>query len=295
MLKNARPRPEHPPIPAARAEATLNSALKPPDYQAIHDFLEGQAGIRLGAGKEYLVVSRLGRLLPHFGLRSYAELVAGLSGPASGRLQAAVVDAMTTNETFWFRDAAHFRILTDAVLAESRPSRLRIWSAAASTGQEAYTAAICLQEAIRNGRVSSTLDYEIVGTDISPTALEEAQGGSYCGASAARGLTDDQRRRYFRDSAGCLELLPQYRKGVGFRPFNLLKPFAVLGRFDVVFCRNVLIYFSQERKRDIIARIAGCLNPGGHLFLGSTESMSGHEDLFEMRNLAGGLVYRVRS
>lgn len=273
----------------------MNSSLKPSDYQAIHDFLEGQAGIRLGAGKEYLVVSRLGRLLPNFGMTGYEELVAGLSGPAATSLQATVVDAMTTNETFWFRDAAHFRILVDAVLAESRPSRLRIWSAAASTGQEAYTAAICLQDAMRNGRVSPTLNYEIVGTDISPTALQEAQGASYCGASAARGLTDDQRRRYFRDQGGCLELLPQYRKGVGFRTFNLLKPFGALGRFDVVFCRNVLIYFSQERKRDIIARIAGALNPGGHLFLGSTESMSGHEDLFEMRNLAGGLVYRVRS
>ena len=87
---------------------------------------------------------------------------------------------------------------------------------------------------------------------------------------------------------------PQYRKDISFRPFNLLKPFDSLGRFDVVFCRNVLIYFSQQRKRDIVARMARCLNPGGHLFLGSTESMSGNEDLFEMRSIAGGLVYRVR-
>jgi chemotaxis protein methyltransferase CheR len=89
-------------------------------------------------------------------------------------------------------------------------------------------------------------------------------------------------------------VLPQYRRGISFRTFNLLKPFDSLGRFDVVFCRNVLIYFSHERKRDIVSRIARCLNPGGHLFLGSTESMSGHDDLFEMRHVAGGLVYRVR-
>ena len=269
--------------------------LTPIEYKAIHEFLESQAGIRLGAGKEYLVVSRLGRLLPTFGLSGYSELVAKLAEFGGTRLQTAVVDAMTTNETFWFRDMAHFRILLDGVLAESKPSRLRVWSAAASTGQEAYTTAICLQDAMQNGRVARTLNYEIIGTDISPTALQEAQGASYCGVAAGRGLSDDQRRRYFKEQGGCIEVLPQYRKGISFRVFNLLKPFDGLGKFDVVFCRNVLIYFSQERKRDIVSRIARSLSPGGHLFLGSTESMSGHEDLFEMRNLAGGLVYRVRT
>lgn len=273
----------------------MTNILTPAEYQSIHDFLEGRAGIRLGAGKEYLVTSRLGRLLPMFDLAGYTQLVAGLSRPDTGRLQTAVVDAMTTNETFWFRDSAHFSVLIDGILAEQNTGRLRVWSAAASTGQEAYTTAICLQDAMQDGRLSRTLSYEIVGTDISPTALTEAQGASYCGVSAARGLSDGQRRRYFREQGGCIEVLPQYRKNIGFRSFNLLQPFDALGRFDVVFCRNVLIYFSQERKRDIISRIARSLNPGGHLFLGSTESMSGNEDLFEMRNLAGGLVYRVRS
>ncbi|MCB1772540.1 MAG: methyltransferase domain-containing protein [Gammaproteobacteria bacterium] len=273
----------------------LAKTLKPEEYQAIHEFLERQAGIRLGTGKEYLIVSRLSRLLPTFDLAGYGELVQRLGQFGSTSLQTAVIDAMTTNETFWFRDIAHFRVLTDGILAESRPTRLRIWSAASSTGQEAYTTAISLQDAMQGGRVGRMLSYEIIGTDISPTAVREAQGASYCGVAAARGLSDDQRRRYFREQGGCIEVLPQYRKGISFRTFNLLKPFDSLGRFDVVFCRNVLIYFSQERKRDIVSRIARVLNPGGHLFLGSTESMSGHEDLFEMRNLAGGLVYRKRT
>lgn len=273
----------------------MSRTLTPTEYQAIHEFLEQQAGIKLGPGKEYLVVSRLARLLSTFDLHSYAELVGMLRGLAVNRIQTAVVDAMTTNETFWFRDKAHFRVLVDGILAGSKPGSLRIWSAAASTGQEAYTTAICLQDAMQDGRLSRALRYEIIGTDISPTALQEAQGASYCGVSASRGLSDAQRRRYFREQGGCIELLPQYRERVAFRAFNLLNPFDVLGRFDVVFCRNVLIYFSQERKRDIIRRIARVLNPGGHLFLASTESMSGHEDLFEMRSLAGGLVYRVRS
>jgi chemotaxis protein methyltransferase CheR len=295
MLKNARPHPDARPVDTGIAVGTASNTLTSKDYQSIHDFLEVQAGIRLGAGKEYLVTSRLRRLLPMFDLSGYGALVARLAQAGSNRLQTAVVDAMTTNETFWFRDNAHFRVLIEGVLAEIRPARLRIWSAAASTGQEAYTTAICLQDAMQNGRLSRTLGYEIIGTDISPTALAEAKGASYCGVSASRGLNPEQRRRYFREQGGCIELLPQYRRGISFRSFNLLQPFDGLGRFDVVFCRNVLIYFSQERKRDIIARIARSLNPGGHLFLGSTESMSGHEDLFEMRNLAGGLVYRVRS
>lgn len=272
----------------------MSNTLSASDYQAIHDFLESQAGIRLGEGKEYLVTSRLGRLLPNLGLHGYKDLVGKLNGFGNAATQAAIVDAMTTNETFWFRDMAHFRALVDGVLAEQKPGRLRIWSAAASTGQEAYTTAICLQDGMQSGRIPRSMNYEIVGTDISPTAISEAERATYCGVSAARGLSDDQRHRYFREHDSCIEVLPQYRTGISFRTFNLLKPFDALGRFDVVFCRNVLIYFSQERKRDIVARIARCLNPGGYLFLGSTESMSGHEDLFEMRNLAGGLVYRVR-
>lgn len=273
----------------------MTSTLTPADYQAIHDYLERRAGIRLGPGKEYLVVSRLGRLLASFGLSAFGELAARLADQRAGRLQAAVVDAMTTNETYWFRDGAHFRVLVDGILAERDAGGLRIWSAAASTGQEAYTTAICLQDAIQDGRLGRGLDYRILGTDISPSALKEAQGACYCGVSAARGLSDEQRRRYFREHDGCIELLPTYRERVSFREFNLLQPFDGLGRFDVVFCRNVLIYFSQERKRDVVRRFARVLNPGGHLFLGSTESMSGHEDLFEMRSLAGGLVYRVRA
>jgi chemotaxis protein methyltransferase CheR len=274
----------------------LANTLKQEEYRAICEFLEQQAGIRLGDGKEYLVVSRLGRLLSTFDLPGFGEVARQLRGIGGSRLQAAVIDAMTTNETFWFRDLNHFRILTEEVLAGAGTPAggIRIWSAASSTGQEAYTTAISLQDAMQTGRIGRSLRYEIVGTDISPTAVNEAQGARYCGVAAARGLSDDQRRRYFREYDNCIEVLPQYRAGISFRTFNLLKPFDGLGRFDVVFCRNVLIYFSQERKRDIITRIARSLKPGGHLFLGSTESLSGSEDLFEMRHLCGGLVYRVR-
>jgi len=265
------------------------------DYAAISEFLESQAGIRLGVAKEYLVSSRLVRLLETYKLASFADLVVALKQPARRDVQGAVIDAMTTNETFWFRDVAHYSALTSGVLKDFSAMRLRIWSAAASTGQEAYSIAISLQDAMRSKELSASLRYEILGTDISPTALRQAREARYCGVSASRGLSDVQRNKYFRVQNDCIELKPEYKQNISFRDFNLLQPYDSLGRFDVVFCRNVLIYFSQERKREIIERFARCLNPGGYLFIGSTESMHGCDDLFEMKSVSGGLVYQKRN
>ena len=262
------------------------------EYAQIHAFLEERCGIRLGDGKEYLVSSRLGRLLERQGLESYTALIQQLQRPGGNDLQAAVVDAMTTNETFWFRDPAHYRILTEHILPAHGSGRLRIWSAACSTGQEPYSLAMVLGDARRLGRAGIAPQVEILGTDISPTALGQARAARYCGMGGSRGLDQEQRRRYFRLDGDCLEVAPEYRRPVRFQELNLTRSFATLGRFDVVFCRNVLIYFSAERKRAIIEQMARLLPAGGHLFLGSTESLSGQGGLFEMVSLAGGLVYR---
>jgi len=268
--------------------------LTPAEYSAVRDFLEGQAGIRLGEGKEYLVTSRLGRLVGELKLESFSALCEALKSPGGQQVKTAVVDAMTTNETFWFRDPSHYLALTRDVLGKQAPQRVRIWSAASSTGQEVYSIAISLQEAKRELALPANFQYEILGTDISPTALAQAKTARYCGVSASRGLTDEQRHRYFKVEGDCLEVLPQYRASLQWREFNLMKPFELLGRFDVIFCRNVLIYFSPERKRDIVERFARALNPGGILILGSTESMSDHGDLFEMQSSHGALIYRKR-
>ena len=282
---------------AAGATAALGAArqtLTADQYQAIHGFLEQHAGIRLGSGKEYLVVSRLTRLLAQLKIADFAELTRRLQSISERRLQLAVIDAMTTNETFWFRDPVHYDILT-AGLSAGRATPLRIWCAAASTGQEPYSIMMALRGGL-NGRPNASLAgrHTVLGTDISQTALEQARQARYCGLSAARGLNDQQRHRYFKRDGDCLEVQPEFRTGVSFRELNLTRPFDGLGRFDVVFCRNVLIYFSAERKRDIIERIAKVLTPKGHLFLGSTESMNAHADLFEMQHRNGGLVYQRR-
>jgi chemotaxis protein methyltransferase CheR len=259
-------------------------------YEVIRGFLVRRAGIELGAAKEYLVTSRLTRLIREFGLNGFDELTPKLNSPTERSLQVAVIDAMTTNETFWFRDPSHYRILTDAILPEFENRRLRIWSAACSSGQEPYSLVMSIQDV--NRRPSSS--YEILGTDISTRVLAEAREGRYCGLATYRGLSEEQRRRYFVEQGDCVQVRDEYRRGVSFRELNLTQPFSIPGRFDVVFCRNVLIYFSAERKRDIIERIAQVLNPGGYLLVGSTESMNAHADLFEMRSAFGGLYFRKR-
>ena len=274
----------------ARDRAVEGNPLTAGQYQAIRDFLERRAGIQLGDGKHYLVVSRLTRVLRNYGLSGFEELVRKLHTPAERACRVAVVDAMTTNETFWFRDPAHYRVLTEHILPELGGSRPRIWSAACSSGQEPYSLVMSIQDAARSPAPSC----EIVGTDISTRVLAEARVGLYCGLAASRGLTEAQRRRYFAEQGDCIQVRDDYRRGVVFRELNLTRSFAALGRFDVVFCRNVLIYFSAERKRDIIERIAQALHPGGYLFVGSAESMSPHADLFEMRSAFGGLYYRKR-
>ncbi len=263
-------------------------------YQAIADYLEQCAGIRLGIGKEYLVVSRLRALLRRHGLAGFDALAQALQQRNDRTLMTAVVDAMTTNETFWFRDGAHYRILVEQLLPEHDGAAPRIWSAAASTGQEPYSIAFAIQEAMLSGRLPRGFGYEILGTDISPSALAQAESARYCGLAGVRGLTLEQRQRFFVDDGDCIEVRPAYRQRVRFRAFNLLDAYGPLGRFDVIFCRNVLIYFSQERKRDILERFHRVLNPRGALFLGSTESMSEHADLFDMQRHGTGLVYRRR-
>ena len=268
--------------------------LSSEQYAKVSDFLERHAGIRLGSGKEYLVVSRLGSVLRSLGMDGFDTLVKNVERGADRALLTHVIDAMTTNETFWFRDPAHYQILTRDILPHVGHGHARIWSAAASTGQEAYSIAISIQGAISARQLPASFSYEILGTDISQSSLEQAEAGRYCGMAAARGLTSEQRHRYFLSDDDCIEVQPVYRKNIRFRSFNLLTGFEGLGRFDVIFCRNVLIYFSQERKRDIIERFSKVLNPGGCLFLGSTESLSGHDDLFEMQRHGTGLVYRRR-
>ncbi|MET0082846.1 MAG: protein-glutamate O-methyltransferase [Sedimenticola sp.] len=270
--------------------------LSEQEYQDFRHFLEQACGIVLGPGKEYLVASRLSRLMHERGFENVGELLKQLDPAVTSPLKIAVIDAMTTNETYWFRDGAHFQLLKQRVLPElcaARRGRIRLWSAACSSGQEPYSISMTLNEFEQDSTPSLRNGVEILATDISHSMLKIAREGQYCGFSAARGLSHQQRERYFEQHGACITLREEVRRRVVFQEMNLTRQLDSLGRFDVIFCRNVLIYFSPQQKQEILSQLTRSLNPGGYLFLGSTESLSGLSDHFEMIKTTGGIAYRL--
>ena len=272
-------------------------ALSSQDYEAFRKFLEEACGIVLGDNKHYLVVNRLGRLMADEGVETLGELVKHLTTGHNRHLRERIVEAMTTNETFWFRDTFPFDILKELIfpeLAERRMRTPRIWSAACSSGQEPYSISMTVQEYLAS-RPGSLTDVQIMATDISPAILNEAKEGMYDSLALARGLSQERRQKFFvQKPNGHWQARPEVRNRVRFSQANLLQSYSLLGRFDVIFCRNVLIYFSSESKSDILARMARALNPGGYLFLGSSESITQYSDEFELVRCPRGSVYRVK-
>jgi len=269
------------------------------DYAGFCDFLESACGIVLGDNKQYLVQSRLGRLMADTGAVSLGDLVARLRRETDGGpLRERVIEAMTTNETLWFRDRYPFDILGRQVLprlASEGRSPVRIWSAACSSGQEPYSISMTVEDFLA-AQPGALRDVRILATDVSPAVLADARAASYEADALSRGLPEDYRRRYFEPDpaagSGRWRLREPVRRRVRFSQFNLLDSYAPLGQFDVIFCRNVLIYFSTLLKTDILSRMAAILAPGGYLFLGASESVSRYSDAFETERCCTGSVFR---
>ncbi|NVK57607.1 MAG: protein-glutamate O-methyltransferase CheR [Alteromonadaceae bacterium] len=272
----------------------INKDVSPDVYRQFRDFLERQCGIVLGDNKQYLVRSRLGGLLHERQYKSIDELLSqSISGHDRTLLQQ-VIDAMTTNETLWFRDGYPFELLIKQLLPEhaTRQRRLRIWSAACSSGQEPYSIAMSVLEYQRQNPGAASLSVEILATDLSSNMLKRCEQGTYDELSLARGLSAERRQRYFNPHTdGLLQVKPEVRRMVNFRSINLLHSYSSLGKFDIVFCRNVLIYFSTELKQKILQQIAAQLNPGGILFLGASESVASAADYYRMVKCNPGLYY----
>lgn len=266
-------------------------------YQQFRIFLEQQCGIVLGENKQYLVKSRLAPLMTKFDVKSLGDLVTRTLSPIERQLRAAVIDAMTTNETLWFRDEYPFALLQNKILPElaSQRSMVKIWSAASSSGQEPYSIAMSIMEYKQKNAGKLASGGQIVGTDISETMLEHCKYGHYDSLAIARGLSAQRKQQFFEPGDnGMLKVKDSVKRMVNFRHLNLLNNYSLLGRFDIVFCRNVLIYFSPEIKRKIIAKIHGVLNPKGYLFLGASESLSGLSDEFNMIRCNPGIVYQKK-
>jgi chemotaxis protein methyltransferase CheR len=268
-------------------------AIATAEFNYVADLVRREAAIVLEPGKEYLVEARLlplARAAGHTDIGRYVRLA---QQPANREQRWAIVEALTTNETSWFRDASVFEGFRKELLPrliESRPAYqpLRIWSAAASTGQEAYSLAMLLTEELGSSR-----KFEIVGTDISRAVLEQARAGRYTQMEMNRGLPARHLVRFFQRTGTAWQVDPQLQRSVSFRELNLATPFTGLPRFDVVFLRNVLIYFDLPTKQTILRRVRQTMASDGWLVLGTAETTRGIDEEFEHTRLGGLTAYRA--
>ena len=271
--------------------------VSPESYLKFRQFLEQQCGSVLGDNKQYLVRSRLASLLYKFNYPSTDALIDVVVKGYDRTLLQSVIDAMTTNETLWFRDSYPFDLLIKDLLPKlaEKSQRIRIWSAACSSGQEPYSIAMSILEYQKQRPGALRGGVEIIATDLSSEMLEKSEQGIYDELSLARGLSPQRRQAFFQTHAsGQMQLRPEVRRMVSFKSLNLLSSYASLGRFDVVFCRNVLIYFSAEVKQKILQQIAAQLQPSGVLFLGASESISAASDFYAMVKCHPGLYYQKK-
>ena len=269
---------------------TMNAA----DFDYVRQLLIRRSGISLVAGKEYLVESRLAAVAQKLKLPSAVEVIAQLRRTNAGPIVDAVIEAMTTNETSFFRDVYPFEMLRDVVIPErlkvGAPGRpIHIWCGASSTGQEPYTIAIVLRESFG---VEAANRFRIVATDISLDVLERAKEGVYSQFEVNRGLSPQQLARHFEQVGSSFRVRPEVKKMIEFKPVNLVEAWPDFPTLDIVFLRNVLIYFEDQTKRVILSRINKLLAPRGFLFLGGAETTMGLSEGFERRQLEKAVVYQ---
>ncbi|WP_104480471.1 protein-glutamate O-methyltransferase CheR [Actinokineospora auranticolor] len=265
--------------------------MTPALFAFVADLVYREAGMVLRPGKEYLVESRLKPVAKETGHATVGSLANALR-TGSTSLRTMVVEALTINETSWFRDREPFSALTDTilpdVLARNTTGPLRIWSAACSSGQEPYSIAITLEKALPPGR-----KYQIMGSDLSEEMLRRSRAGRFNQLEINRGLPATDLVTYFQRAGAEWEVIPRIRQNLSFQRVNLCTTLPPMQKFDVVFLRNVLIYFEPETKRAVLDRIRQVLNPGGWLLLGAAESTVGIDSVFERVPVGRTAIYRA--
>jgi chemotaxis protein methyltransferase CheR len=269
--------------------------LSQAEFTFVSTMVRKEASIVLAPGKEYLVEARLIPVARAVGAANVNEFLADLQRRPNPANQRRIIDALTTNETSWFRDREPFAALTDVVLPELIKARattrkVRLWSGASSSGQEAYSLAITLQETLPAG-----WSYEIMGTDISTEMVKRAETAEYSQVEVNRGLPASQLVQYFERAGAHWRITSQLRKNVSFKLMNLTAPLPAMQPFDIIFLRNVLIYFDVATKRTVLQNMAKLLRPDGWLFLGAAETTIGIDDNYERVAAGRTSAYRVRT
>ena len=272
------------------------------DIKAISKYILDISGIDLDESKAYLIETRLGRLIKKYECSSYRELCSKAKTNSNKTIENKIIDAISTNETLFFRDTGPFEVLQHKILPDLIDTRtekasgllpipIRIWSAACSTGQETYSIAIVLKELLPDLK---KYNVKLLGTDISDSAIGQASYGTYNKFEIERGLSKEKLQKYFIPNGGNWKISHEIRGMVSFAKQNILKPFLGLGKLDIIFCRNVAIYFNLEERKKLFENLASVLEPDGFLIIGSTESLTGICPIFEPKKYLRTIYYQLK-
>ena len=272
------------------------------ETRALSQYVYTLCGVHLDETKGYLLESRLAPLLQENSCRTFSELHMKARSDTTKTIPRKIVDAVTTGETSFFRDTSPFDLFQFKLLPElidrrkamtppKMPITLRIWSAACSSGQEVYTTAILLKETLGN---LGKYNIHLLGTDVSDEAVRRASYGFFSASEVDRGLTPERRHRYFQPSQGGWKIQDELRSIVSVKKLNLMEDFSALGRFDLIFCRNVAIYFTEADKIRLFSRLGNALAADGALLIGSTESLTGLAPQFEPMRYMRSVYYRLK-
>lgn len=274
--------------------------VTPAEFAILVKYIHDISGIALDQGKEYLIETRLNPLLDQLGCKSYMELHQKAKTDPLKSIERKIIDAISTNETYFFRDKSPFDLLQYKILPDlidkrtdggrkPRQINLRIWSAASSTGQEIYSIAMTLKEL---GLDPKNYNITLVGTDISDAVIAQASYGKYNKFEASRGLSQAFQSKYFNQDGESWRIKDEIRAMVQFRKMNLMDSFAAIGKFDIIYCRNVAIYFTPETRKNLYQKLHGALENDGYLLIGSTESLSNDTTLFKPQKYLNSIFYQ---
>jgi len=248
------------------------------EFRCLRDYIKTVCGICIPPEKSYLIETRLSKLMVDVGTEDFTEFYNILVSKPDPLLRQKIIDAITTNESLWFRDVTPWKLLEEVVIpklvdeiASGRKIRARIWSSAVSTGQEIYSAVMCIDRYLKRHPEKGVKlsDFEFIGTDISNRVLDIAKKGRYDRISMTRGMREDYKLEYFTENGFAWDISPRIRDAVSFRHLNLMDSYGSLGVFDIIFCRYVLIYFANELKREIISKMNGALKDNGIMLIGN--------------------------
>lgn len=274
-----------------------SSELTPECFERLRKFIHENTGIAVADGKSYLIETRFKALLEEESIESFESFCDTLEKGVPARLLDKIVNAITTNETLWFRDDGPWQILEKNLLPQfceqlttGKRDKIRIWSAASATGQEPYSVAMLIREFIEGIPDIKPESFEILATDISSDAIATSKAAEYELLAASRGISPDRLEQFFDESEGSVQVKQEIRSMVRFQQFDLQRSFMGLGEFDLVLCRNVLIYFANDLKKEIYEKISRTLTEDGALILGGAESIQGTAKLFKMAR-AGRFLY----